>query len=199
LFSPPLLQTPSSASTSARTSPSSSPTRRQRTASLKTLLESDPLLSKLSPSSIKDLVQDPQLGCTEKEKEVAILAAEVAEKIHAWSEEVQKWEQRWRREIRRFGNKGVPGAGFLEVGRDRQKLDGVEEEGEQRPASPTHIEHETTLEEQVEGDTDGIRLIFSQTYTNSISLRIKHIQEALETLPIAYLKSVVLKIGRAHV
>ncbi|RPA72022.1 hypothetical protein BJ508DRAFT_419682 [Ascobolus immersus RN42] len=41
-------------------------------------------------------------------------------------------------------------------------------------------------------EEDGVRLIFSQRYTTTISVRIKHIQEQLATLPIAYLKSVVL-------
>ncbi|KAI5803040.1 hypothetical protein EDC01DRAFT_491514 [Geopyxis carbonaria] len=105
-------------------SPSGSPTRSARRTRIQNLLASDPLLSLLTPATIRQLSNDSQYGFTPGERDWSLRAAEGIVKVGKWLREIEQWNIRWGR--------GRDGAGYLppEPGQiKRRKVGGQEDRG----------------------------------------------------------------------
>ncbi|RPB25377.1 hypothetical protein L211DRAFT_119579 [Terfezia boudieri ATCC MYA-4762] len=100
----------STTSSTYSTSPTHSPTRSlpgSTTSSIsryslriRTLVSSDPLLSRLTPQTIYKLAQDESLGFTPGERDVCIRAAEAGARIGGWVREVEGWTRAWEVKVR---------------------------------------------------------------------------------------------------
>jgi len=78
-------------------SPSVSPTRSGRRSRIQALLATDPLLSRLTPTALREMANDPELGFTAEERAWSMRAAEGITRVGEWLREVEGWNIAWGR------------------------------------------------------------------------------------------------------